>query len=228
MPVASSREAVEAVIRTRTTVRAFRPDPVPRATVEELLELARLAPSTFNTQPWRVHVLGGAAKAAFSAALLDAHAGNAVPMFSPFPPSPPAPCTARQEDFGRRYYGALGIDRRDMQARSRQTGRNFEFFGAPIGLVVTIDGALTRHSWLDLGLFLQTLMLAAQARGFATCPQVVFARYQSVIAEQLGLQPGETVACGMSLGFADEKAPVNALDMPREPLSGFTRWIGFD
>ncbi len=131
------------------------------------------------------------------------------------------------DDFGQRYYAALGIERADMAARARQTGRNFLFFGAPVGFIFTIDSALTKHSWLDFGLFLQNIMLAAHARGLATCPQVSFVRYQSIIAEQLKLAPEEAVTCGMSLGYADEQAVVNHLGMPRAPLEAFTRWHGF-
>jgi nitroreductase len=132
------------------------------------------------------------------------------------------------DDFGRRYYSALGIDRGDMAARARQTGRNFVFFEAPVGLIFTIHATLTKHSWLDQGLFLQNLMLAAHARGLATCPQVSFVRFQAIIADQLGLGSDESVTCGMSLGYADGQASVNRLNMPREPVQGFTRWLGFD
>jgi nitroreductase len=223
----SAAATVDTVIRSRKTVRAFRPDAVPQPQLVEILELARTAPSTFNTQPWRVHVLAGEPKRALSEAILEAHAGNTHPAFMPFPQPAPTDCAARQQDFGQRYYAALGIDRADIAARGRQTGRNFLFFEAPVGLMFTIDGALTKHSWLDYGLFLQNLMLAAHVRGLATCPQVSFVRYQSVIAHKLGLAPGETVVCGMSLGYADNDAPVNQLDMPREPLEGFTHWMGF-
>ncbi|MGC1816154.1 MAG: nitroreductase, partial [Casimicrobiaceae bacterium] len=118
--------------------------------------------------------------------------------------------------------------RSDMASRARRTARNFAFFDAPVGLIFTIDSTLTRHSWLDCGLFLQNLMLAAHARGIATCPQVVFVRYQNVIAANLRLGSDELVVCGMSLGYAEEEAAVNRLDMPREPLEKFTRWLGFD
>jgi len=219
---------VDTVIRSRKTVRAFRPDPVPRAQLVEIIEVARKAPSNFNTQPWRVHVLAGEAKRALSEAISRAHSANTHPPFSPFPQPPTPDCATRLDDFGRRYYAALGIDRADMASRARQTGRNFLFFDAPIGFIFTIDSALTKHSWLDCGLFLQSMMLAAHARGLATCPQVSFVRYQSIIAEQLTLAPGETVTCGMSLGYADKNAAVNQLDMPREPLEVFTRWLGFD
>lgn len=116
----------------------------------------------------------------------------------------------------------------NLASRARQIGRNFQFFDSPVGLIFTIDATLSKHSWLDYGLFLQNLMLAAQARGLATCAQVSFVRYRSIIAGQLALLPGETVVCGMSLGYADEHAAVNQLGMPREPLEGFTRWLGFD
>src|SRR5262252_6070701 len=102
---------VDTVIRSRKTVRAFRSDPVPRAQLAEILETASMAPSTFNTQPWRVHVLAGEAKHALAEAILRAHAANIIPPFSPFPRPPPPPCRARQEDFGRRYYTSLGINR---------------------------------------------------------------------------------------------------------------------
>ena len=116
---------VDRVIRSRKTVRAFRPDPVPRAQLIEILEVARMAPSNFNTQPWRVHVLVGEARRALSEAISQAHSANTHPPFSPFPQPPPPDCAARLDEFARHYYGALGIDRADMAARARQTGRNF-------------------------------------------------------------------------------------------------------
>lgn len=224
----SAANIVEAIMVSRRTVRAFRSEPVPRANLELILQVARTAPSTFNTQPWRVHVLSGDAKRGLSEAILRAHVADTQPPFSPFPEPPVPECAARQHDFGRRYYSALGIERSDMAARGRQTSRNFAFFDAPVGLIFTIDAALTKHSWLDCGLFIENVILAAHARGLGTCPQVSFVRYQSVIAQQLGLAPDEAVVCGMSLGYADEQAAVNQLAMPREPLEGFTSWLGFD
>lgn len=219
---------LESVIRARRSVRAFRPDPVPKHLLVEILDCARAAPSNLNSQPWRVHLLAGAAKEALSQAVSQAFVADSLPPFSPFPQPPPPDTAARVDEFGRRLYGALGIDRTDMAARARQRGRNYLFFGAPVGLIFTIDGTLTKHSWLDCGLFLQTLMLAAEVRGLATCPQVSFVRFQTIIAEQLGLAPNELVTCGMSLGYADEAAPVNRMAMPREPVDRFTRWLGWE
>jgi nitroreductase len=219
---------IDRVIHSRKSVRAFRPDPVPKRLLMEILETARAAPSNFNSQPWRVYLLTGEPKRVLSEAILQAHIANAMAPFSPFPQPMPMDCGARVDDFGRRYYSALGIDRADMVARARQTGRNFLFFDAPVGLIFTIHATLTKHSWLDCGLFLQNLMLAAHVRGLATCPQVSFVRFQSIIAEQLELGTEELVTCGMSCGYADGQAAVNQLDMPREPVKAFTRWLGFE
>jgi nitroreductase len=220
--------AVDHVLRSRRTTRSFRSDDIPRNLIVELLEAARAAPSTFNTQPWSVHVLSGDAKRALSAALVQAHEANTYPPYAAMPNPAPADCTARQDDFARRYYGVLGIDRADMAARSRQTARNYVFFDAPVGLIFTIHATLTKHSWLDCGMFVQNFMIAAQARGLATCPQVSFVRYQSVIAAQLGFKATEAVVCGMSLGYPDPQAALNHMQMPREPIAAFTVWHGYE
>lgn len=219
-PVLTFRQLAAA----RRSTRAFRKDPVPQEMIRELLETAALAPSTFNTQPWGVHVLTGDALQRLSGAILASNAENAHPAFTPFPAPCPSPCRELQEEFGRRYYEVLGIPRHDTAARARQTARNYSFFGAPAGLMLTIARELTKHSWLDLGLFLQTLMLAACERGLASCPQVAFLRYQDVIARELGFAQEERLACGLSLGWADAVAPVNQLDIPRLGTDAFVRW----
>jgi len=224
----SAAAALDAAIRARKSVRAFRPNPVPRHLLIEILDAARMAPSNYNSQPWRVHVLAGAAKRALGDALVRAYFEPGTLPFSPFPEPNPPECAARVDDFGRRLYGALHIERTDLAARARNTARNYVFFDAPVGMIFTIRAALTKHSWLDFGVFLQTLMLAAQVRGLATCPQVSFVRLQPVITGQLKLAPDELVTCGMSCGYADEDAAVNHLNMPREPVDGFTRWHGFE
>lgn len=218
---------LDAAIRSRRSVRAFRPDPVPRQILIEIVETARAAPSNFNSQPWRVHILTGEPKRALGEAMLQAHMEKTVPLFSPFPQPTPPDCAARVDDFGRRYYQTLGIDRADVAARTRQSGRGLVFFDAPVGLIFTTQASLTKHSWLDCGLFVQSLMLAAHVRGVATCPQVQFVRFQSIIAEHLALGPDELVTCGASCGYADEEAAVNHMGMPREPVEGLTRWLGF-
>jgi nitroreductase len=161
-------------------------------------------------------------------ALVEAFRSGNFPPPAHFPdPLPKVFCT-RTDDFAARYYAALGIDRKDKTARARQTQRNFSFFGAPVGLIFSIDRRLNAYSWIDLGLFMQNVMIAAKARGIGTCPQVSFARFHEVIASRLGMPPEEVTACGMAMGFADTSANVNQVRMPREQAEDFVRMVGFE
>lgn len=171
-----------------------------------------------------MHVLLGDAKRDLSVALLRAHADASGPPHGVIPATAAAELRARQHDFFARYYATLGIDPTDGDARHQQTARNYVFFDAPVGLVFTIDSALTHHSWLDLGLFVQNFMIAAHGHGLATIAQVSFVRYERVIRDALGLTEEATVACGMSLGVPDRSSPLNHMDMPREPISNFVTW----
>ncbi|SAL84617.1 nitroreductase [Caballeronia arvi] len=219
---------VDAIIRSRRAIRFFTEEAVARRVIEDILDVARNAPSNSNTQPWRVHVLTGQRKTALSDALRQAHDEDAHPPLRHMPDSLPDVMRSRQEAFGMRYYGALGVAKSDLQARANVTARNFDFFGAPVGMIFSIDSTLTKYSWLDYGIFIQTVMLAARAVGLATCAQVSFARFQKVIAEHLDFPPGHEVVCGMSLGYPDEEAPVNRIDMAREPVRNFSTFLGFD
>jgi nitroreductase len=134
----------------------------------------------------------------------------------------------RQGDFASRYYECLGIDRSDQAARHTQSGRNFLFFDAPVGCIFSIHESLERGSWIDYGVFLQTIMIAAKARGIDTCPQISFAKYHAVIRRHLPIPQDETVICGMSMGYADPQASVNSFGIPREAVDGFASFFGFD
>lgn len=218
---------VDSVLRARRSLRAYTAEPVPRALLEELLDVAASAPSNSNTQPWQVHALAGAPKAVLSAALVDAFHEGTLPPSLHFPDPLPPEYTQRQQDFGARYYQSLGIDVTDMASRARQTARNFGFFGAPVGLIFTIDRRLAPHSWLDLGLLVQNVMIAATARGLGTCPQVSFARFHPVIAQHLALGEHERTVCGMSLGYPQREAAVNRIAMPRRAVREFVSFDGF-
>jgi nitroreductase len=219
---------VDAIIRSRRAIRFFTEDAVSRGTIEDILDVARCAPSNSNTQPWRVYVLTGERQRALSEALREAYDDDAHPPLRHLPDALPDDLRSRQEAFGARYYGALGVMKSDIAQRARATARNFDFFGAPVGMIFSIDATLTKYSWLDYGIFIQTVMLAARAVGLATCAQVSFARFQSVIANHLDFPQGHQVVCGMSLGFPDDEAPVNRIDMAREPVRHFSTFLGFD
>lgn len=224
---AHTTRVVDGVLRARRSLRAYKPDPVPRAMVEEILDVASRAPSNSNTQPWHVRAVAGAHLAALGAALVNAYRENTLPPSPHFPDPLPDAYAQRQRDFGAVYYKTLGVDAADMASRNRQTEKNFAFFGAPVGLIFTIDRRLAPHSWLDLGLLVQNVMIAAAARDLGTCPQVSFARFHPVIAQHLGFTEHELTVCGMSLGYPDRDVPINRVATPRRAVHEFTSFQHF-
>lgn len=220
-------QCVANVVRSRRATRAYLPRPLERKLVEEILADAATAPSGANVQPWRVYVVTGAAKEELAAALVSKSRSGTAPAPAHFPDPLPDVFRTRVQDFGARYYACLGIDRSDTAARVHQSEKNFSFFGAPVGLLFGIDRRLKPHSWIDLGLFAQNLMISAKARGIDTCPQVSFAPFHEVIAPRVGMAPEEVTAFGMSMGYGDPDAPVNQTAMPRELVQTFARMVGF-
>jgi nitroreductase len=228
---ASVRAAVDGVLRARRATRGFLARPMPADLVCDILDVARWAPSNSNIQPWCVHVLAGPAKAALSAAIGAAHRDDPaahVPAYKHFPDVLDTPFADRQREFGRLYYDSLGIAQTDAGARHAQTGRNFAFFDAPVGLVFTIADRLERGSWLDYGIFLQSVMVAARARGLDTCPQISFVKYHAIIRAALPVPADHMIVCGMSLGYADPATRGSDLAMPREPVERFATFHGFE
>jgi nitroreductase len=221
---------VDHAIRTRQSVRAFLPTPVPRATIEEILDIASRAPSGTNTQPWKVTVLTGAARQrltdAIRAAYDDAEARKQhTEEYAYYPIKWVDPYLARRRKIGWDLYGLLGIGRDDKARMHEQHGRNYAFFDAPVGMIFTIDRVMEQGSWLDYGMFLENIMIAARARGLDTCPQAAFTQFHRIIRDQLALPDNEMVVCGMSLGYADMSKVENTLVTEREPVAGFARFI---
>jgi nitroreductase len=222
--------AVDAAITSRHSIRAFLPEPVPRAVIEQILAVASRAPSGTNTQPWQVHVLTGAAKAALSRDIRAAYddpeerARHTEP-YAYYPTAWQSPYIDRRRKVGWDLYGLLGIGKADKQRMHEQHGRNYAFFDAPVGLIFTIDSVMQQGSWMDYGMFLQNIMVAARGRGLDTCPQAAFTQFHRIIARHLALRDDQTVVCGMSLGHADPAAIENSLVTEREPVSGFARFL---
>jgi LAO/AO transport system ATPase len=228
-PTADEVAAVDRAIVSRRSVRRFLPRAVARETVEQILDVARHAPSGTNTQPWRVHALAGEAKDRLCRAAAAAYdSGEQAPEYRYYPAQWFEPYLGRRRSLGWSLYGLLGIGRGDKVAMQAQHRRNFLFFDAPVGLVFTIDRRLERGSWLDYGMFLQNIMVAARARGLDTCPQASWMEFPQVIARVLGLPESEAVVCGMALGYADPDAPEARLAPTREPVSAIAAWAGFE
>lgn len=222
--------AVDEAITSRRSIRAFRPDPVPRETVERILEVASRAPSGTNTQPWQVVVLTGEAKAGLTRKILaafddPAQAAQHTEEYAYYPTEWRSPYIDRRRKVGWDLYGLLGIGKTDKAAMHAQHGRNYAFFDAPVGLIFTIDRIMRQGSWLDYGMFLQNVMVAARGRGLDTCPQQAFAPFHRIIEQHLQLPPERMVVCGMALGWADTDAVVNRLVTEREPVSSFARFL---
>lgn len=230
IPTPEQTAAVDAAIKSRHSLRAFLPTPVPRATIEEILEVASWAPSGTNTQPWAVHVLTGAAltrvAGRIQAAYLDPEQNAAhKEEYAYYPTEWRSPFIDRRRKVGWDLYGLLGIAKTDKARMQHQHGRNFVFFDAPVGLFFTIDRVMQQGSWLDYGMFLQNIMVAARARGLHTCPQAAFTQFHRLIAAELQLDDGQMLVCGMSLGFADPDAVENGLVTERAPVSDFARFL---
>lgn len=224
------QEAVDAAITSRRSIRAFLDKPVERADIERILEVAARAPSGTNTQPWKVYVLTGQARVALSDAILAVHLDPARSRehseeYAYYPREWVSPFIDRRRKVGWDLYGLLGLSREDKAGMAAQHARNFRFFDAPVGFIFTIDRVMEQGSWLDYGMFLQNIMVAARGRGLDTCPQAAFTQYHRIIAEQLHLPANETVVCGMALGWADPGKIENSLITEREPVAGFVQFV---
>jgi nitroreductase len=228
-------EIVDRAITSRRSIRRFLPTPVAAQTVRDILSVASCAPSGTNMQPWRVYVLGGERKETLSKTIVDAHdAGLLDPSvavsaeYEYYPKKFPEPFLSRRRKVGWDLYGSLGIAKGDTARMHEQHARNYRFFDAPVGMICTIERSLEIGSWLDYGMFLQNICIAARARGLDTCPQAAFAKYHKIIREQLSISETEVVVCGMALGYADMNAPENLFPVERVPVDEFAVFCDLD
>ena len=226
----STTRAVEDAIVSRRSVRAYQNRPVPRELIDRLLDLAARAPSGTNTQPWKVAVLTGATKQALSDKILAAYddaeeRARHTEAYDYYPAQWVSPYIDRRRKIGWDMYGLLGLTKDNKAGMHEQHAQNYRFFGAPVGLMFTIDRVMGKGSWVDYGMFLQTFMLAARAHGLDTCPQAAFNQFHRIILPHIGAGPEEELVCGMSLGYADNTPPVAQLKTAREPSSGFARHL---
>ena len=220
----------ESAILSRRAIRGFLPTPIDRETVEHLLNVAARAPSGTNMQPWRAIALAGTPLNDFREALAaEFLAGKATtardyryypdPFFEPY--------QSRRRKIGWDLYAHLGIARGETDKMKAQAAHNLRFFGAPVGLVCVIDRKLEIGSWIDYGMFLQNIAIAARARRLDTCHMAIFAQFGENIRRLLNLPESDVVVCGVALGHEDPNAPANRLRTERVPATGFTDFQGF-
>lgn len=226
--LSTAAATVEDALLSRRSVRAYLPTPVPRAEIDRLLTLAARSASNSNSQPWHVHVLTGAAKCALTTALLHAHdhLGRVTQREYDYQPPLdewPEPFRTRRRRFGEHLYReALGVAACDAEGRVAHHRRNYDFFGAPVGIVLTASREPLAGALVDAGLFLQSLMLAARGAGLDTCPQASLIDFYPVLRERLHIPDDHLIVCGLALGYADHTHRINAMRTPREPLDTYT------
>ena len=230
MADAAATRAVDEAITSRHSIRAFLPTPVPRETIEAILAVAARAPSGTNTQPWHVAVLTGEALQSLSAKLVAAYddpveRARHTEEYAYYPTEWRSPFIDRRRKVGWDLYGLLGIAKTDKERMHAQHRRNYEFFGAPVGFMFTIDRIMRQGSWLDFGMFLENIMVAARGRGLDTCPQAAFTPFHRLISEAIAIPDDQQLVCGMSLGWRDPDAIENTLVTEREPVARFARFL---
>lgn len=222
-----TRPGVTEAILGRRSVRAFLPNPVPETLIREILDLARFAPSGSNMQPWFVDVLAGSAleelKASVKARIPDNPAGEGAP-FTIYPKDMGAAYVQRRFKRGEDMYAQLAIPRENKVGRIMQFARNYDLFGAPMGLFFSIDRVWDKPQWAHLGMFIHSIMLLAHERGLATCAQESWAGFHPTVTKMLDLPESRIFYCGMAIGYADPDAPVNALAQDRIGLDEFSTW----
>jgi nitroreductase len=232
--VVADPASVDAAIESRFSCRAFLPRPVPRETIQEILRVASRAASGTNCQPWKVYVLQGGSRDALVDTVCAAHdaiyanpalAADYPEEYDYYPETWVTPYIDRRRENGWGLYGLLGIAKGEKDKMHAQHHRNFQFFGAPVGFMFTLDRVMGRGSLVDYGMFLENIMVAARARGLHTCPQAAWNGFAKIILPHIGAGPQEMLVCGMSLGWADEKERVNTFHTPRVPVEEFTRWL---
>ena len=218
---------VSDAINSRRSMRVFKPDPVAKADVEWIIGTANRAASNGNLQPWKLHVTMGAARQRLSQAILTAMDDNdhgPGAEYSVYPKEFPPVYDARRKLVGKQLYTLLGVPRGDTAGMVRQFRKNYDFFDAPVGMILCVERRMEKGQWIDCGGFLSCLMLLAREKGLHTCPQAAFSRYQHVVRRELAIPDDQVVICGLALGHADPDVVPNNLVTERAPIDDFTVW----
>jgi nitroreductase len=217
-------EVLHYLLQDRHSCRAFRPEPVEREVIEQILTLAGRTPSWCNTQPWHVHLLGGAAVEAFRSGLRDAVTTQPQQPDRPIPTAYAGVYRERRKDCALLLYRCVGIADGDRAASSAQTMANFDLFGAPHVAIITTEADLGVYGAVDCGLYVQTFLLAARSLGVATVPQAALAGCAPYVRDFLDVPEDRNIVCGISFGYADEEHPANAFRTPRADLTESVTW----
>ena len=217
---------ISKVIKSRFSSRNFLDKDVPIETLEKILEVARFAPSGVNTQPWQVIILKNEQLRTITQAMLEKFDKEQIGVleYDYYPNQWFEPYAMRRKNCGLKRFEALKITREDKEKRQLEWRRNYQFFGAPVGLIFLKDKRLGEGSYLDYGMFLQNIMLMATSLDLATCAQAAIAEYHKVIREHFNIDEHLMIVCGMALGYPDHSEPGNSYRLGREELKDFVNW----
>lgn len=222
---------IDEAILSRKSVRAFTDQTVPQETIRRVLEISQRSPSGTNTQPWHTYVCTGNVRDAISADVCDLFdQGKAIDYeeYEYYPKVWNDTHRDRRRALGWELYGLVGIQKGDRAGTLKQAKKNFNFFGAPVGLFFTIDAYLGKGNWADIGLYMQTIMLAARSEGLHTCPQAAWVSFQEPIFRHLNIPEDQLLVSGMAMGYEDTTAIENTLVSEREDLGNVVHFYGFD
>jgi nitroreductase len=217
---------VSDAIKARHSVRQFLDKSVSKVQISSLLDTARHAPSGANTQPWQVSILTGEAKISLAQKMMNAfeQGHTETADYEYYPTAWQEPYLGRRRACGLQLYQSLDIQRGDKQGQKAQWAANYRAFDAPVMMLFWMEDIMQTGSFLDFGMFLQSLMLAAVDSGLATCPQAALAEYPALVKSELGIPENAILLCGMALGYEDKGAAVNEYRTAREAVDSFTRF----
>src|SRR5471030_960626 len=219
---------VSEAINSRHSMPVFKPDPVSRQDVEWIIGNANRAASNGNLQPWKLYVTMGKARQRLSTAILKAMDDNdsgTWAEYSVYPKEFTEVYDKRRKLVGKQLYTLLGVPRGDAAGMLKQFRKNYDFFDAPVGMILCVEKRMGNGQWIDCGIFLDQLMLLAREKGLHTCPQAAFSRYQHVVRRELKVPDDQVVICGLALGYADPDVIPNSLITERAPIADFTTWF---
>jgi nitroreductase len=219
---------VSEAVTSRRSMRVFKADPVLKTDIEWIIETANRAASNGNLQPWKLYVTMGKARERLSAAILaalDASDTGPGAEYDVYPKEMTQVYDQRRKLVGKQLYTLLNVPRGDAAGMLKQFRKNFDFFDAPVGMILTIEKRMGNGQWIDCGIFLDQLMLLAREKGLHTCPQAAFSRYQHIVRRELKIPDDQVVICGLALGHADPDVIPNSLITERAPIADFTTWF---
>ena len=223
--------SVSSAIKQRRSIRAFLDKPVDKYLVEDILHAAARAPSGGNLQPWRVYAIAGQVRDELVKTVSEKQAINPmgdISEYAIYPPELTEPYRSRRRDVGNQLYELIGVAREDKAGKFAQLAKNFQFFGAPVALIFTIDKQMGLGQHVDLGLYIQNVLLLCEEKGLNTCAQDAWAVWHQTIRDVVGIPQHELVFCAVALGYADPQAVINQLISERAELQEFAELKGFD